>query len=122
MGFVRRSSEIVRLNPVVTAPVRDVNDVIVMQTAITGEADIPSTRDDDFFARPASDYLSKMGIAVLDDVALMRRLRRQGVQLVPRSMSVVCEALKGVGLPFSHSDGRAKAGCPEKHWILAARA
>ena len=46
-----------------------------MQTAIIGEADILCTKDDDFFAKPASDYLSKMGIAILDDIALMRRLR-----------------------------------------------
>lgn len=76
VAFLRCSSEIVPLNPLVTAPVRDVNDVIVMQTAIIGEADILCAMDDDFFAKPASDYLSKMGIAILDDVALMRRLRQ----------------------------------------------
>jgi len=52
--FLRRSSEIVPLNPFVTAPIRDVNDVIVMQTAILGEADILCTKDDDFFAKPVS--------------------------------------------------------------------
>src|SRR6266536_2711095 len=40
VDFLRRSSEIVTLDPLVTAPIRDVNDVIVMQTAIIGEADI----------------------------------------------------------------------------------
>jgi predicted nuclease of predicted toxin-antitoxin system len=59
----------------VTAPIRDVNDIIVMQTAIIGEADILGTKDDDFFEKPASEYLSKMGISVLDDISLMRRLR-----------------------------------------------
>jgi hypothetical protein len=34
MAFLRHSSEVVTLNPLVTAPIRDVNDVIVMQTAI----------------------------------------------------------------------------------------
>lgn len=75
VSFLRRSSEIVTLNPIVTAPIRDVNDIIVMQTAIIGEADILCTKDEDFFEKPAREYLSKMGIAVLDDISLMQRLR-----------------------------------------------
>lgn len=57
------------------APIRDVNDVIVIQTAIIGEADILCSRDEDFFEPPASDYLKKMGITVMDDIGLMKRLR-----------------------------------------------
>lgn len=75
INFLRSSSEIVPLNPLVTAPIRDVNDVVVMQTAIIGEADILCTKDDDFFAEPACEYLRKMGIGVLDDISLMQRLR-----------------------------------------------
>jgi putative PIN family toxin of toxin-antitoxin system len=73
--FLGRSSEIVTLDPLVIVPIRDVNDIIVMQTAIIGEADILSTKDEDFFENPASEYLRKMGVAVLDDIALMHRLR-----------------------------------------------
>ena len=73
--FLRRSSEIVTLNSLVMAPIRDVNDVIVIQTAIIGEADILCSRDEDFFEPPASDYLKKMGITVMDDIGLMKRLR-----------------------------------------------
>ena len=72
---LRRASEIVILNPLLTAPIRDVNDIIVMQTAIIGEADILCTKDDDFFEEPASEYLSKLGITVLDDISLMHRIR-----------------------------------------------
>jgi putative PIN family toxin of toxin-antitoxin system len=43
-NFLRGSSEIIPLNPFVTAPIRDVNDVVVMQTAIIGEADILCTK------------------------------------------------------------------------------
>lgn len=75
ISFLRRSAEIVPLNPLVTAPIRDVNDVIVMQTAIIGEADILCTKDEDFFEEPASKYLNRMGITVVDDVTLMMRLR-----------------------------------------------
>jgi len=73
--FRRRSSEIVTLDPLVSAPIRDVKDIIVMQTAIIGEADILCTTDADFFEDPASDYLPKMGINVLDDITLMQLLR-----------------------------------------------
>ncbi|HYL75498.1 MAG TPA: putative toxin-antitoxin system toxin component, PIN family [Bryobacteraceae bacterium] len=73
--FLRRSSEIVTLDPLVSAPIRDVNDIIVMQTAIIGEADMLCTTDEDFFDPPASDYLRKMGINVLDDITLIHRLR-----------------------------------------------
>ena len=73
--FLRRSAEIVTLTPLLTAPIRDVNDVIVVQTAIIGEADIICTNDEDFFQRPIAQYLSNHGISVLDDVALMHRLR-----------------------------------------------
>ena len=75
IAFLRLSAEMVILNPLITAPIRDVNDVIVMQTAIIGEADILCTKDQDFFEKPAGEYLNKMGIMVMDDIALMRRLR-----------------------------------------------
>ena len=58
-----------------SAPIRDVNDVVVMQTAIIGEADALCTNDDDFFEPPAAQYLNRLGISVLDDVGLMRLLR-----------------------------------------------
>ena len=51
------------------------NDVVVMQTAIIGEADILCTKDEDFFETPAAEYLEKMGIAVVDDIALIQTLR-----------------------------------------------
>ena len=73
INFLRQFSENVILDPFITAPIRDVNDMIVMQTAIIGEADILCTRDNDFFEDPASEYLGKMGIAVLDDLALIHR-------------------------------------------------
>jgi putative PIN family toxin of toxin-antitoxin system len=75
VAFLRRSAELVTLNPLLTAPIRDVNDVIVVQTAIIGEADIICTNDDDFFSQPIAQYLRKYGISVLDDIALMERLR-----------------------------------------------
>jgi len=45
VAFLRRATEIVTLNPLLTAPLRDVNDVIVVQTAIIGEAEVICTND-----------------------------------------------------------------------------
>lgn len=75
ISYLRGAAEVVPLNPLVSAPIRDVNDIIVMQTAILGEADILCTNDQDFFDSPALEYLAQLGITVLDDVALMLRLR-----------------------------------------------
>ena len=75
VNFLHQASELVELNPLVASPIRDVNDTIVMQTAIIGEADILCTKDSDFFEDPAREYLSKLGIAVLDDISLIHRLR-----------------------------------------------
>ena len=75
VDFLRRSSEIVILDPLVITPIRDANDIIVTQTAIIGEANILCTKDEDFFESPANEYLNKLDIEVLDDVDLMHRLR-----------------------------------------------
>jgi putative PIN family toxin of toxin-antitoxin system len=75
VGFLREAAEIVILNPLLITPIRDVNDTVVMQTAIIGDADILCTRDRDFFEPPAESFLGKAGIAVLDDVSLIRQLR-----------------------------------------------
>ena len=75
VGFLRETTEIVRPNPLLTTPIRDVNDTVVMQTAIIGEANVLCTRDQDFFDPPAEPFLRKAGIAVLDDITLIQRLR-----------------------------------------------
>jgi putative PIN family toxin of toxin-antitoxin system len=75
INFLRHASEIVTLDPLVAASIRNVNDIAVMQTAIIGEADPLCTRDEDFFEHPAGEYLRNMGISVVDDISLMHRLR-----------------------------------------------
>jgi putative PIN family toxin of toxin-antitoxin system len=73
--FLRESADIIPLNPIFTAPMRDVNDIIVLQTAVLGEADVICTTDQDFFHPPASVFLHKLGIVVMDDLALIKQLR-----------------------------------------------
>jgi uncharacterized protein len=74
VGFLREAAEIVVPNPLLVTPIRDVNDAVVMQTAVIGEADVLCTWDRDFFEPPAAEFLKKAGIAVLDDISLMHRL------------------------------------------------
>ena len=75
IGFLREVTEIIHLNPLLITPIRDVNDTVVVQTAIIGEASVLCTRDQDFFEPPAEPFLRKAGIAVRDDIALIQRLR-----------------------------------------------
>jgi putative PIN family toxin of toxin-antitoxin system len=75
IGFLREAAEMVTPNPLLITPIRDVNDTVVMQTALIGEADVLCTRDRDFFEPPAEAFLRKAGVAVMDDIALIQRLR-----------------------------------------------
>jgi hypothetical protein len=75
IGLLREAAEIVALNPLLSAPIRDVSDIVVVQTAIIGEAAFLSTRDRDFYTREVLTYLEGMGTWVLDHVALIHRLR-----------------------------------------------
>jgi putative PIN family toxin of toxin-antitoxin system len=74
-GWLRHSAELVHVNPFTVAPIRDSNDVIVLQTALAGEADVLCSLDRDFFDPPASVFLARQRIAVLTDVQLMRVLK-----------------------------------------------
>ncbi|MFZ1135513.1 MAG: putative toxin-antitoxin system toxin component, PIN family, partial [Candidatus Korobacteraceae bacterium] len=71
VGYLQEVAEIVPLSPLLSMPIRDVNDIVVLQTAVIGEADILCTRDEDFYDPVTTGFLSKVGIAVMDDIALM---------------------------------------------------
>jgi putative PIN family toxin of toxin-antitoxin system len=72
---LREGAEVVALNPLSLAPIRDQNDILILQTALSGQAEILCTCDRDFFEPPALDFLRHHGIDVMTDVDLMRRLR-----------------------------------------------
>lgn len=74
-GWLRDAAEVIALNPLTAAPIRDRNDIFVLQTALNGEADVLCTHDRDFFEPPASILLARLGIDVLTDAQLMGRLR-----------------------------------------------
>ena len=75
IGSLREAAEMVCPNPFLITPIRDINDTVVMKTAIIGEADVLCTKDQDFFGPPAEPFLRRAGVEVLDDIALMHRLR-----------------------------------------------
>jgi putative PIN family toxin of toxin-antitoxin system len=74
-GWLRNAAEMVALDPLTPAPIRDRNDIFVLQTVLRGEADVLCTGDRDFFAPPASTFLAGCGIEVSTDAQLMRRLK-----------------------------------------------
>ena len=73
-GWLRDAAEIVALDPLTHAPIRDRNDIFVLQTALSGEADALCSGDRDFFEPPASIFLASCGIDLLTDAQLMRKL------------------------------------------------
>lgn len=75
VGWLRGAAEMVAVNPLKHTPIRDRNDIFVLQTVLSGEADVLCTGDRDFFEPPASVFLANCGIEVLTDVDLLRRLR-----------------------------------------------
>jgi predicted nucleic acid-binding protein len=62
-------------DPSMIAPIRDANDIVILQTAVIGGANVICTTDEDFFNPPASVFLQSVNITALTDAELMARLR-----------------------------------------------
>jgi len=75
IGFLNEVAEIVTLNPMLMVPIRDVNDIIVVQTAVIGAADVLCTTDEDFYGPETASFLEKTGTIVMNDVDLIQDLR-----------------------------------------------
>lgn len=102
------------LNPYVAAPIRDVNDIIVMQTAIIGEADVLCTKDDDFFDQTAREYLNQLGIAVLDDISLMHRMAAMPFcRSITVRAAVVSSFVRGMVFPSGYGCGTLPGFCSD---------
>lgn len=74
--WLRIVGEEIALDALIRAPIRDENDIFVLQIALSGGAEILCTGDKDFFEPPGSIFLESRGIEVLTDAQLMKRLRR----------------------------------------------
>jgi putative PIN family toxin of toxin-antitoxin system len=73
--FLQSVATMVRPEPTLVAPIRDPNDIVVLQTAIIGGAEAICTTDEDFFHTPALAFLKSVNILVFPDMELMDRLR-----------------------------------------------
>jgi putative PIN family toxin of toxin-antitoxin system len=76
--FLRNVSYVVVLDPQYRAPLRDPTDLIILQTAKRGEADILCTHDGDFYDQTMLSYCAARGIEVCDESTLLERLLRDG--------------------------------------------
>jgi len=72
--FLQDVSEIVLLHPAYHAPLRDANDLDVMQTAERGDADILCSNDGDFHEPGILGYCAVRGIEVHDEKSLLALL------------------------------------------------
>jgi len=72
--FLRITAEFVRLDPLYIAPMRDPSDLIILQTAERGRADIICTADRDFSSPDVVAYCASRGIEVVDEQTLASRL------------------------------------------------
>jgi putative PIN family toxin of toxin-antitoxin system len=73
--FLHDVSDIVVIAASYHAPLRDPNDLDVLQTAELGAADVLCSGDADFHAADIVLFCATLGIEVCDEVALLRRLR-----------------------------------------------
>ena len=72
--FLQSVSHLVILDPQFRAPLRDPTDLIVLQTAEKGEADILCTNDADFYDQKIFSYCMARGIEVCHESRLLERL------------------------------------------------
>ncbi len=76
MTFLSASAEIVEVDSSLITPIRDPNDVHVLQTAISGRVEFLCTLDQHFKTDPVSSFASAIGITIIADLDLLRRVRR----------------------------------------------
>jgi hypothetical protein len=72
--FLRASSEIITADRTLNLPMRDSRDVVVLQAAITGEAEIVGTFDSDFYDPETLAVCATWGTAVCTDVDRIGKL------------------------------------------------
>ncbi len=69
------SAEIVEADDTIAAPIRDPNDLHILQTAISGKVDYLCTLDEHFYEAKVVAFCSNWGIKVISDLDLLRLIR-----------------------------------------------
>jgi putative PIN family toxin of toxin-antitoxin system len=72
--FLRSASETVDIDQSLRVPMRDPNDVAILQTAIAGAADLICTLDTDFRDAETVAYCAAAGVEICTDRELSSRL------------------------------------------------
>jgi putative PIN family toxin of toxin-antitoxin system len=72
--FLQEVSEMVVFGPPYSAPLRDANDLDVMQTAECGAADVLCSNDSDFHEAGIIAFCASRGIEVCNENSLLYRL------------------------------------------------
>lgn len=72
--FLQEISEIVTVDHTLPVPIRDPKDIVVLQTAVRGEADTICTLDRDFYAPATIAFCTTLGIQVCKDSELARQI------------------------------------------------
>jgi putative PIN family toxin of toxin-antitoxin system len=72
--FLQDVAEMIVLDSRYLAPLRDANDLAVLQTADRGQADILCTNDGDFYDSAVISFCEARGIGVCDEVSLLAGL------------------------------------------------
>lgn len=74
--YLQSTSDLVIRDPLYTAPIRDPGDLMVLQTAERGRAQLLCIHDRDFWDDAVVSYCAMRGIEVCDDATALARLRR----------------------------------------------
>ena len=72
--FLQEVSQPVVPDHTLPVPIRDPKDVVVLQTAVSGEADVICTLDKDFYDDDTIDFCASLGIDVCNDLELAERV------------------------------------------------
>lgn len=65
--------------PIAGAPIvlKDVEDDLILYTAVAGKADVLCTLDGHFYEDSVQSFAAQLGFAIMDDAALLRLIRSQ---------------------------------------------
>lgn len=73
--FLHSVCKFIVADPSLRVPIRDPEDVAILQTAVAGGANIICTLDQDFLDPQTVSFCTTLGIEICSDVELLRRLR-----------------------------------------------
>ena len=76
LASLRATCNLVALIDAPTPPIRDPNDVHVVQAAICGKAEYLCTLDQHFFEDAVVSFCADRGVTVISDIDLLKKLRR----------------------------------------------